>query len=79
MDKPTVFADFQNADPSGRVRLNCTGTISDLAQQQIVLREGLSLTLHDEELEADGTVCFSPEERLWVAAIDWQAVRRRSA
>jgi hypothetical protein len=78
MEKPMVFADFQNSDPRGRVRLNCAGTISDLTAQNIVLRNGLSLTLRDEDLEADGTVRFSPEEDLWVAEIDWQAIRRHT-
>ena len=78
MSKSTILADFQNADPRGRLRLNCAGTISDLAAQNIVLRNGLSLTLRDENLEADGTVCFSPEEDVWVAEIDWQAICRHT-
>ena len=27
MNKPRVFADFHNADPQGRLRLNCMGTV----------------------------------------------------
>jgi hypothetical protein len=78
MPRPLVYADFHNADPEGRLRLNCVGTIRDLALQNITLQDGLSLTLHDEELEADGEVHFSPGEHLWVAAIDWEAIRPRS-
>jgi hypothetical protein len=74
MTIPSIYADFNNADPSGRLRLNCIGTIEDLARQGIHLREGLRLTLHDEELEVEGEVHFSPEEHLWVAEIDWNAV-----
>jgi hypothetical protein len=33
-----VFVDFHNADEQGRLRLNCVGTIEDLAQQQAGLR-----------------------------------------
>jgi hypothetical protein len=44
MDKPRVFADFHNADAQGRLRLNCTGTIEDLARQKIWLRDGQELT-----------------------------------
>ena len=51
MNKLKVFADFHNADTQGRVRLNCIGTIEDLARQQIVLRDGVRLTLYSEELE----------------------------
>ena len=55
MNKPKVFADFHNADRQGRLRLNCIGTIEDLAQQQIVLRDGVCLTLYSEELDVEGS------------------------
>jgi hypothetical protein len=72
---PRVFVDFHNADTRGRLRLNCIGTIEDLAQQQIVLRDGVYLTLYSEELEVEGIVEYSTDEHLWVAAIDWQAIK----
>jgi hypothetical protein len=75
MPRPMVYADFHNAVAEGRLRLNSIGTIRDLSRLNIALREGLPLTLHDEELEVDGEVCFSPGEQLWVAAIDWHAIR----
>lgn len=75
MSNLKVYADFQNADRQGRVRLNCVGTVEDLAQHQIVLQEGLVLTLYSEELEAEGRVHYSTDERLWVAVIDWDAIR----
>ena len=40
MSNLKVFADFHNADSQGRLRLNCTGTLSDLASQKICLTEG---------------------------------------
>ncbi len=76
MDKPRVFADFHNADSPGRLRLNCIGTVQDLARQQIALREGQWLTLYSEDLEVDGLVCNSGDENLWVAVIDWSAIKR---
>jgi hypothetical protein len=87
MVKPKVYADFHNADSQGRLRLNCAGTLEDLARQHINLREGLSLTLYADDLDgrgqpaellADGTVSFSAEEQCWVAAIDWGAIRHVS-
>ena len=79
MSKPTVYADFNNADPRGRLRLNGIGTVEDLSRQGIQLRDGLQLTLHDEELEADGEAHFSAEEKVWVATIDWRLVRQKRA
>lgn len=75
MSNPRVFADFHNADTQGRLRLNCIGTVEDLARQRIVLRDGLCLTLYSEELEVEGVVQYSRDENLWVAVIDWNAIK----
>lgn len=88
MVQPRIYADFHNADSQGRLRLNCVGTVEDLGQQRIELREGLLLTLYSDDLDAkgeldellvDGVVSFSNEEHCWVAAIDWSAIRHVSA
>jgi hypothetical protein len=79
MSRPTIYADFNNADSRGRLRLNCVGTVEDLSRQGVQLREGLQLTLHDEELEADGEAHFSAEEQIWVAVINWRLVRQTRA
>ena len=75
MKKSRVFADFHNADAKGRLRLNCDGTLADLASQKIILRDDQHLILYSEELEVDGIVQYSYEEDLWVAIIDWNAIR----
>lgn len=75
MKKSRVFADFHNADLKGRLRLNCTGTLADLACQKITLRNSQRLIFYSEELEVDGVVQYSDEENLWVAVIDWNAIR----
>ena len=76
MSNPRVFADFHNADVQGRLRLNCIGTIEDLARQRIELHNGQLLTLYSEDLEVDGVVQYSTQENLWVAAIDWERIRQ---
>jgi hypothetical protein len=76
MNYPKVFADFHNADAEGRLRLNCIGTIEDLARQHIELQNGQILTLYSEELEVEGTVQYSEVEKLWVAQIDWAQIRQ---
>src|SRR5436305_11734567 len=76
MAKLVVYADFHNADSGGRIRLNCIGTTQDLARLGVRLREGLEVTLHDEELQAEGKVQYSDEERFWVATIDWGAIHQ---
>jgi hypothetical protein len=87
MARPRVYVDFHNADSQGRIRLNCIGTIEDLSQQQVKLREGLVLSLYSDDLDdkrqldellVDGVVSFSEEEHCWVAAIDWAAIHHAS-
>ena len=88
MNNPKVYADFHNADALGRVRLNCTGTLEDLARQHIELRDGLVLTLYTDDLDrqgnsdellVDGAVSYSNTENCWVAAIEWTAIHHVSS
>ena len=75
MNTLRVFADFHNADPKGRVRLNCAGTVADLERQKIELRNGQSIIIYSEELEVEGVVHYSEAEKLWTAIIDWDAIQ----
>jgi hypothetical protein len=79
MKHSRIYADFHNADAQGRLRLNCVGTMEDLSRQKILLHEGLLLTLYSEELEVEGRVQYSTDENLWVAMIDWDAIREDEA
>jgi hypothetical protein len=76
MSLSRVFVDFHNADAQGRLRLNCIGTIEDLARQQADLENGQQLTLYSEDLEVAGVVQFSEDEKVWVATIDWNQIRQ---
>lgn len=76
MSLSRVFVDFHNANEQGRLRLNCIGTIEDLARQQAELEDGQRLTLYSEDLEVEGVVQFSENEKVWVAAIDWNQIRQ---
>jgi hypothetical protein len=74
---PKVYADFQNADEQGRLRLNCVGTLADLSRQGIELTVGRSLILYSEDLEVAGVVEYSDADWLWVGRIDWDAIQER--
>src|SRR5450432_836828 len=68
--KPTLFADFQNADKLGRVRFT-NGTLADIKRLNIVLKEDLEIILDDgEEFMANGVIVFSKEEDRWVMKYD---------
>jgi hypothetical protein len=84
---PTVYADFHNLDDANRLRLTCAGTREDLERVGVQLRDGLALTFRmddaddagrPDDLLVEGVIRFSPEERIWVAAVDWSAVRHAS-
>lgn len=87
MQSPRIYADFQNADAQGRIRLNCNGTLEDLNRLKIHLCEGLALTLYSDdasdsgeadELRVAGTTEYSIDEQIWVAVIDWSAIHHAS-
>jgi hypothetical protein len=75
MSRPRIFADFHNTDQHGRLRLNCAGTADDLARCRVQLEEGMQILVYSGELELDGQVGFSDEEKIWVANVDWDAIR----
>ena len=87
MSAPRVYADFQNLDDENRVRLDRVGTLQDLRDQGIELREGLVLLLYTDdgddegnpdELRVDGVVRFDAKTQTWVAEVDWIATRHAS-
>src|SRR3989337_512189 len=87
MSLPKIYADFQNVDDYGRLKLTCLGTRQDLERQGIVLHEGLTLTLYtadaddrgqSDELRAEGVVHYSKDEQCWVASVNWAELRQAS-
>ena len=69
-----IFADFNNADSEGRLRLNCKGTIEDLAALGRKLVAGERYIFCDGELKVEGLVVIS-SEGIWAAEIDWDAIQ----
>lgn len=80
MEKMTLirlFADFNNADSKGRIRLNTQGTKDDVAALGLTLTEGMPVILDDgDEICADAIVRFCAAEG-WVAEVDWELIESR--
>lgn len=72
---PRIFADFNNCDRLGRVRLNTVGTAEDLNRLRLELSEGTALVVTDSELETEAVATYSEDEKMWVAKIDPTKVR----
>ena len=70
-----VYADFNNMDSAGRIRLNTVGTIEDVQKLSLRLVEGMSLVVSDSEIKASGKVEFSSEENIWVLNLDEDTVQ----
>lgn len=70
----TIYADFQNADRDGFVRLNTNGTVADLARLGLTLVDGLSVVISDGELVSQATIRCPGVEGIWRAEIDWEAI-----
>ena len=67
---PHIFADFNNADKRARVRLNCKGTLDDMASLGLTFHDGMHVVLDDgDEIAVDAIVRYCPEE-IWVAEVD---------
>jgi hypothetical protein len=81
-----IYADLQKLDRNRRVMLTTFGTRRDLEARGIVLRNGLRLAFYSsddmsgerDDLLFEGTVLFDEERRVWVAEINWDAVRHES-
>jgi hypothetical protein len=72
-----IFVDFNNADSSGRVRLNTKGTDETFKILQIQPKPGLKVLLDDDEsLRTTGIIQFSRNENIWVAEIDWTKIEQ---
>lgn len=60
--------DFGNCDADGAVRLVTRATVDALKEQSVELKEGMTLTLTDGELTAEGVTKM--RDGLWVVIIN---------
>ncbi|MFA6984816.1 MAG: hypothetical protein WC213_01240 [Arenimonas sp.] len=60
-----IYADFNNRDADGCLRLNNAGTVNDLAEKSIVLTEGTRLVVSDGDLMAEIVVRSPCREGVW--------------
>jgi hypothetical protein len=77
MDKPKIYADFNNLDKEGRLRLITSGSLEDICNQKTELFPGMNIIVYDDEFSIDGEVAFSADEEIWVAKIDRDRLKRK--
>jgi hypothetical protein len=74
---PVIYADFNNADRHGRLRLAICGSEEDIQRQDLKLFDGMKVIVKGDDLSADAEVKFSNEEQIWVAEINWAQIKRQ--
>ena len=73
--KQRIIASFYDIDDYDRVILKRVGTFKDIERFKIELKEGLELTLVDEELEVDGIVEQRNDDDYWAVKINPDKIR----
>ena len=66
---PRIYADFNNATPGGRLRLNIARSLPDLARFEP--RHGSKVVFYDEEFEIEGVLERDDRYGDWLGRIDW--------
>ena len=66
----TIYADLNNVDEEGCIRLNCVQTLDDIETQGIKLKDGLKIKLKDGDLVAEGRVMYSKVESIWTVLVE---------
>ena len=85
--RPRIYADFNGLMQSPRdaarsmVPLDTWGSLRDLSNAGIKLREGTELVIHDasddeEDLEAEAVAYYDPERKWWYAELVTSWIRR---
>jgi hypothetical protein len=69
MTAKMIFADFNNFDSDGYIRLNCVGTIRDLELADMQLHAGLHLVVSNGDLRAEIEVMRSPSGDIWCGKV----------
>jgi hypothetical protein len=68
-----IYADFNNADEQGRVRLNTVGSLADIERHQHSLTDGMRIILHAPgDFEVEGTLTY---DAIWKGVPDWSTIR----
>ncbi|HEU4509805.1 MAG TPA: hypothetical protein VFR78_16330 [Pyrinomonadaceae bacterium] len=87
VDSIRIYADFLKVDDEGRLILSCRGTMEDLANSGIELKDGLVLTFYSDDADdagnpddliVQGVVRYNDSLKQWVAVIDWNAIKHVS-
>jgi hypothetical protein len=72
-----IYADFNAQDADKRVRLNTNGSLAEVKRLETELRDGATVELYSEENIAV-TARLLYEDGIWLAAPDWNTLKRET-
>jgi hypothetical protein len=68
-----VWADFNNRDEQGRVRLNTVGSLKDIEKHHDEIREGTKVILNaEDDFEVEARLTF---DKVWRAIPDMTTIK----
>ena len=82
-----IYADFMKCDDEGRLILTCYGTHRDLEENNITLKEGITLSFYNEDEDDDGNqddlfvegiIQYDEAKERWTAKINWDEIKNIS-
>lgn len=67
-----IYADFNNADETGRIRLNTVGSLQDINRLKGSLAPGISVVLYTPgDFEVAARVEY---DGIWIGIPDWSTI-----
>jgi hypothetical protein len=73
--RPRIYADFNNADKKGRIRLNTKGALEDFRALGAGPTVGMHVLLYDTDEFCTEGIIEHDELEGWVAQIDWDKLQ----
>lgn len=70
-----IYADFNNCEENGKVRLNTNGSLSDLFQVKNKIHPDMLVWLYDEEFEVETKLEYDRQWQLWLGEPNWSTIR----
>ncbi|MCZ6681058.1 MAG: hypothetical protein O7E52_27880 [Candidatus Poribacteria bacterium] len=70
-----IYADFNNCEENGKVRLNTNGSLSDLSEVNDKIHPDMSVWLYDEEFEVEAKLEYNQKWKIWLGAPNWSTIR----
>lgn len=70
-----IYADFNNSEKNGKVRLNTNGSLSDLFKVKHKIHRDMVVWLYDEEFEVETKLEYDEKWKVWLGEPDWSTLR----